>query len=108
MEHGDAVDGLSALAHGVRLALFRRLVRAGPDGLCPGDLQEALGLTPSALSFHLKTLRQAGLVGVRQAGRHLFYSADFDAMNTLLQYLTENCCAESGHDCALPPQCATS
>lgn len=108
MNHHDAVDALSALAHNGRLALFRRLVRAGPDGQCPGDLQEALGLTPSALSFHLKTLRQAGLVGVRQAGRHLYYSADFDAMNTLLQYLTENCCAESGGACERPPRCATS
>lgn len=106
-----AVDSLAALAQSARLAVFRRLVRAGPEGLCPSQLQEELALTPSVLSFHLKALRGAGLVSVRPAGRHLFYAADFTAMNDLLAYLSENCCADApgtASDCPEPRACATS
>lgn len=111
MEHLTAVNSLAALAQSARLAVFRRLVRAGPDGLCPSQLQAALGLTPSVLSFHLKALHSTGLVSVRQAGRNLYYAADFRAMNDLLAYLGENCCAdapESASHCLEPPACATS
>ncbi|WP_043764627.1 ArsR/SmtB family transcription factor [Algiphilus aromaticivorans] len=111
MDHFNAVESLAALAQSVRLAVFRRLVRAGPDGLCPSQLQEEFGLTPSVLSFHLKALRGAGLVSVRQAGRHLYYAADYTAMNALIAYLGENCCADSADtagDCKEPQTCATS
>lgn len=111
MELENAVECLSALAQPTRLTLFRRLVRAGPQGLCPSDLQGELEVTPSVLSFHLKALRQAGLLQVRQAGRQLFYSADFEAMNRLLAYLTENCCEQSSSTlapCVDTPTCTTS
>lgn len=111
MEMNEAVNCLDALAQPTRLALFRRLVRAGPEGLCPTDLQRELEVTPSVLSFHLKAMRHAGLVQVRQAGRQLFYSADFAVMNALLGYLTENCCEQSGSalaPCMETPSCATS
>ncbi|ULQ48112.1 metalloregulator ArsR/SmtB family transcription factor [Flagellatimonas centrodinii] len=109
MESEIAVERLSALAQQGRLAIFRALVVAGPTGRCPSDLQEQLTITPSVLSFHLKALRQAGLVQVRQDGRHLYYSADFAAMNALIAYLTENCCAEDPGCCAPPERaCVTS
>ncbi|WP_420427694.1 ArsR/SmtB family transcription factor [Algiphilus sp.] len=111
METDSAVECLNALAQPTRLTVFRRLVRAGPEGVCPSELQRELGVSPSALSFHLKALRSAGLAKVRQSGRQLFYSADFDAMQSLVGYLMENCCEQSRtslHPCVEPPSCATS
>jgi ArsR family transcriptional regulator len=95
METKAAITALSALAHESRLAVFRLLVEAGPDGLAAGQVSERLGLPPSSLSFHLKELSHAGLAASRQQGRFVIYSANFPAMNALLAYLTENCCAGS-------------
>lgn len=100
MEESIIVPQLAALAQAARLRLFRRLVVAGPRGRCPSELQAEFDLTPSVLSFHLKALRQAGLIQVRQDGRHLYYSADFAAMQALVGFLTKNCCADgSDADC---------
>lgn len=99
MTHTEAVKALGALAHIVRLALFKHLVQAGPDGLAAGQLAEALGLSPSALSFHLKELTHAGLLVQRPDGRKIVYTAQFTAMNDLLAHLTDNCC--QGAPCAL-------
>jgi ArsR family transcriptional regulator len=88
----DAVDRLYALAQGSRLAIFRLLVQAAPGGLCPGDIGARLKLAPATLSFHLKELSNAGLLVVRQEGRFIYYAPDFNAMNALVAYLTENCC----------------
>lgn len=90
-----AVRALSALAHESRLAIFRALVVAGPAGMAAGDIAHKLRIAPSGLSFHLKDLAHAGLVKSRQDGRFVFYSANFDAMNGLIGFLTENCCAGS-------------
>ena len=98
METKAAVTSLSALAHESRLTVFRALVQAGPAGLTAGKLAELLGLVPSSLSFHLKELSHAGLVSSRQAGRFVIYIAEFEAMNGLLAYLTENCCG--GNPCS--------
>lgn len=87
-----AIDRLSALAHETRLAIFRHLVKAGPAGLPAGTIGERLALAPATLSFHLNHLAQAGLVERRRDGRRIFYSADYPAMNALLDFLTENCC----------------
>ena len=92
MTHTDVVKALAALAHDARLAAFKLLVQAGPDGLAAGVLAEQLGLTPSALSFHLKELTHTGLLLQRPDGRKLMYSANFATMNELLGHLTENCC----------------
>ncbi|MBY8964579.1 metalloregulator ArsR/SmtB family transcription factor [Algiphilus sp.] len=111
MDTNSAVECLNALAQGTRLTVFRRLVRAGPEGLCPSALQRELGVSPSALSFHLKALRSAGLAKVRQSGRQWFYSADFDAMQRLIGFLMENCCEQSRTTltpCVEPPSCASS
>jgi ArsR family transcriptional regulator len=93
-----AVEALSALAQEHRLALFRLLVQAGPTGMPAGAIAEALDIPNSSLSFHLGQLQRAGLIAQRRAGRSLIYSAEYAAMNRLLDYLTENCCA--GADCA--------
>ncbi len=92
MEAKAVITALTALAHATRLAIFRRLVQAGPDGLAAGRLAEALAVPASSLSFHLKELCHAGLVTSRQDGRFVIYSADFGVMHRLLHYLTENCC----------------
>lgn len=100
MESRHAVRALSALAQETRLGVFRLLVRAGPKGVVAGKLAASLDVPPATLSFHLKELAHAGLVQSRQQGRHVHYSAEFDAMNGLLAYLTENCCG--GAPCPPP------
>ncbi len=95
------VRALSALAQVQRLRAFRLLVVAGPAGMTPGEMAEQLGLTPSALSFHLKELTHADLVSAQPQGRHLIYQAHFERMNELLVFLTEHCCA--GTRCAITP-----
>jgi ArsR family transcriptional regulator len=92
MNSDTVVRALGALAHESRLAIFRALVVAGPEGLAAGDIAQQLGVSPSGLSFHLKDLSYAGLLSARQDGRFIFYSANFDAMTGLIRFLTENCC----------------
>ncbi|GAA4332398.1 helix-turn-helix domain-containing protein [Pigmentiphaga soli] len=92
MNEDQAVSALGALAHPQRLRVFRALVVAGPAGLTPSVLADRLGVARNALSFHLKELAHAGLVGIEQQGRNLIYRADFGRMNGLLGYLTEHCC----------------
>ena len=93
-----AVRSLAALAQESRLAVFRMLVQAGPEGLAAGEIAERLGIPASTLSFHMKALSHAGLVESRQESRFVFYSANFEAMNALIGYLSENCCG--GRACA--------
>lgn len=95
-----AARALSALGHETRLAIFRALVQAGPEGMAAGDIARLLDLAPNALSFHLKDLTHAGLTESRQSGRFVIYSAVFPVMTGLVAYLTENCCG--GADCAVP------
>jgi ArsR family transcriptional regulator len=92
METTQAVQALSALAQESRLAIFRLLVQAGREGLAAGAIGEKLDLPPATLSFHLAGLTRAGLAQSRQDGRFVIYSANFESMNGLLGFLTENCC----------------
>lgn len=92
MEEQDIVKSLAALAQPMRLQVFRALVVAGPTGLTPGALVDALGVQATSLSFHLKELTHSGLVTQERSGRNLIYRAAFDQMNALIGYLTENCC----------------
>ncbi len=98
----QAVKALSALAQGSRLAIFRLLVQAGQEGMAAGVIGEKLDLPPATLSFHLAGLTRAGIAKSRQDGRFVIYTADFDSMNALVGYLTENCCG--GQSCA-PAAC---
>jgi len=92
METTNAIKALGALAQETRLAIFRLLVQAGPEGQAAGTIGEKLGIPPATLSFHLAQLAGAGLVRSRQEGRFVYYSADFGSMNALVGFLTENCC----------------
>jgi ArsR family transcriptional regulator len=92
MEKTDAVAALAALAQDNRLDVFRLLVQAGPDGMPAGAIAEALEIPPNTLTFHFDRLRMAGLVTVRREGRSMIYAAQFETMNSLLAFLTENCC----------------
>jgi DNA-binding transcriptional ArsR family regulator len=93
MKSEAAITALGALAHESRLAVFRLLVRRGPEGYTPGDLIQKLELPAPTLSFHLKELQRAGLIDARRDGRFLYYRADFDRINGLVAFLTENCCS---------------
>lgn len=93
MDADTIIRALSALAQGHRLAAFRLLVQAGASGLPAGVLAERLGVPNSSLSFHLAQLSHAGLIRQERQGRSLIYSADYAAMNGLIGYLMENCCA---------------
>src|SRR6476660_8404697 len=106
MEESQVVKALAALAQPVRMRLFRALVVTGPQGLTPGTMAEGLGISASALSFHLKELVHAGLVRVERSSRNLIYRAEFGQMNALLGYLTDNCC--EGSACAATPTAGCS
>lgn len=93
MKPGQAVAALAALAHDKRLAAYRLLVEAGPGGLPAGAISRRLGIPPPSLTFHLQSLRRAGLVTQERQSRQLIYAADYAAMNGLVGFLTENCCA---------------
>ncbi len=92
MEKPDAIAALAALAQDTRLDVFRLLVQAGGEGMPAGQIGERLGLPSATLSFHLNQLRHAGLVTFRRESRSLIYAAEYEAMNSLLAYLTANCC----------------
>ena len=98
MKTTKAVGALSALAQETRLAIYRLLVAAGPNGLAAGAIAERLDVAPSSLSFHLAQLTHPGLIKQRRMSRSLIYAADFSVMNGLVAYLTENCCG--GQSCA--------
>jgi ArsR family transcriptional regulator, arsenate/arsenite/antimonite-responsive transcriptional repressor len=95
----DVVKALSALAQESRLAVFRLLVKRGPDGFTPSVLADKLGIAAPTLSFHLKELQNAGLVSARREGRFLFYSTRFDRMKGLVAFLTDECCSQADGIC---------
>jgi ArsR family transcriptional regulator len=103
METKFIIAALAALAQESRLTIFRLLVQAGPQGMPAGRISEVTGIAPSSLSFHLKEMSHATMVTSRQEGRYVIYSANFDTMNALLAYLTENCC--EGTPCTAELQC---
>ncbi|HET6397553.1 MAG TPA: metalloregulator ArsR/SmtB family transcription factor [Pseudoxanthomonas sp.] len=103
METSTALKALGALGHETRLAAFRALVQAGPDGMAVGALRERLDVAPATLTAHLNVLRAAGLVRDRREGRVIRVRADYAQMDRLLAYLTENCCG--GADCAPAVAC---
>lgn len=101
MPEADVIRALSALAQETRLRIFRMLVVAGPAGVLPSHMAQALDITPNALSFHLKELVQADLADVERDGRCLIYRARFAQMNALLGFLTLHCC--EGQPCEVQP-----
>jgi ArsR family transcriptional regulator len=108
MKPTEAIAALSALAHEHRLTIFRLLVEQGPEGLPAGVIAEKVGLQPSSLTFHLQHLTRAGLLVPTRASRQIFYAADFAAMNSLVGYLTENCCTAASASCSATCQPAVT
>ena len=104
MKYKEAIAALSALASEPRLAVYRLLVKRGPEGYTPSELAARLDVPAPTLSFHLKGLAQAGLVASRRQARNLFYSPNFERMNALVGFLTENCCSLADKSC--PAGCA--
>jgi ArsR family transcriptional regulator len=99
METKSAVIALSALAQETRLSIYRMLVEAGPQGVAAGRISETLAVPPATLSFHLKELAHAKLTSMRQEGRFIYYSADFEHMAALMTFLTQNCCQGMPQEC---------
>lgn len=106
MEKKSALAALTALSQETRLDIFRLLVEAGPDGRSAGAIAETLGVAPATLSFHLSNLSHAGLIVQRRESRSLIYSADFERMNDLLGFLSENCCGRPANAASCAPVCA--
>jgi ArsR family transcriptional regulator len=104
MKSRSVIESLAALAQESRLAIFRLLVKRGPEGYTPTQLGEKLDVPSPTLSFHLKELQRAGLIDVRRDGRFLYYRPNFSHMNQLIGFLTENCCVLA--DTACGPECA--
>src|SRR5688572_24750648 len=100
MTEEQVIQALSALAHPIRLKVFRALVVSGPRGLTPGVMHEGLAVPASTLSFHLKELVHSGLVKVQRDSRTLIYRAAYDSMNQVLGYLSDNCCEGAKCDVA--------
>jgi ArsR family transcriptional regulator, arsenate/arsenite/antimonite-responsive transcriptional repressor len=99
MNKPQVLAALAALAQDNRLDVFRLLVEAGPQGAPAGSVAKALKLAPNTLTFHFDRLREAGLVAVRREGRSMIYTAQYDAMNALIAFLTENCCRGADDAC---------
>ncbi len=105
MDDKQVITALSALAQESRLGIYRLLVATGPQGLAASKIAEELGLPASSLSFHLKELAHAELIRPRQEGRSIIYSANFATMNTLVGFLTENCCGGNPCSATRMPDC---
>lgn len=108
MDTKTAIAALAALAQESRLVVFRLLVETGPAGLAASKIATALGIPSSSLSFHLKELSHAGLIAARQDGRFIIYAAQFDTMNGLLAFLTDNCCGGNPCTPVCAPACGTT
>ncbi len=104
METKETIAALAALAQESRLAVFRLLIQIGPEGMAASKIAEEISVSPSALSFHLKELTHAKLVMARHEGRFVIYSANFNTMNGLIGFLTENCCG--GNVCSPTTICS--
>lgn len=107
MKQSDVISALAALAQESRLAIFRLLVRRGPEGYAAGEISERLKIPGPGLSFHLKEMAHAGLVSPRKEGRYVIYAANFQRMNAVMAYLSANCCSQ-GTLCAPAPARAPS
>lgn len=105
MKTKKIISTLAALAQESRLAVFRLLVQAGPNGLPAGKISEVAGIPPSSLSFHMKELAHADMVTSRNEGRFVIYAANFATMNELIAFLTENCCSGTPCTSSCNPVC---
>lgn len=103
VKSNEAIDALGALAHDTRLAAFRLLVRAGPDGMPAGGIADSLGVHPATLSYHLGLLERAGILVSRRAQRQVIYAVRYEGVSGLVSFLTEDCCQGRAEACAPSP-----
>ncbi len=103
VEIRESAKAFEALGHEARLAILRRLIPAGPDGIPAGAIGAALGLPATRLSFHLNRLTAAGLIESRRQGRHLYYAVRYPALGALVGFLVDDCCAAAPRGCL--PDC---
>lgn len=103
MKTREVLDALGALASEARLAVFRLLIRRGPEGYTPSELASQLDIPAPTLSFHLRELSRAGLINARREGRNLYYSPNLSRMKGVVSYLTDNCCSLASDACG--PDC---
>lgn len=108
MDTNRATSIFESLSSGVRLDVFRLLVKKGAEGMVAGEIATALNVQPNNLSFHLKALTQNGLASVEQEGRFLRYRSNMVLMIELISYLTEECCAGHPEQCVEMPVCCDS
>lgn len=100
MREGRAVIGFGALAQETRLRILRLLVKAGPEGRAAGEIAQAVKVSPSNLTFHLKELERANLIGQQREARSIIYTADYAAISNLIQFLMQDCCSGRPEVCA--------
>lgn len=99
MDQSQALAGFAALSQETRLDIIRLLVRAGPEGVPAGAVAEAVGVSASNVSFHLKELERASLIKARREARSIIYNANFDTLRDLIGFLLRDCCADHPKIC---------
>jgi DNA-binding transcriptional ArsR family regulator len=107
MEERQALIAFGAMSQETRLRIVRLLVKAGPEGMAAGAIANAVRVSPSNVSFHLKELERGGLVAARRDSRSILYSAEYDALSGLIRFLMEDCCGGRPEICepARAPSC---
>ncbi|MBR0939195.1 helix-turn-helix transcriptional regulator [Bradyrhizobium jicamae] len=100
MEERQARTAFAALSQETRLRIVRLLVQAGPEGMAAGAIAQAVEVSPSNVSFHLKDLEHAGMIVPRREARSIIYSADFTGLRDLIAFLMKDCCAGHPEICA--------
>ncbi|WP_426129144.1 ArsR/SmtB family transcription factor [Pararhizobium sp. PWRC1-1] len=100
MNEQQALLAFAALSQQTRLNVLRALVVAGPEGMAAGEIADMASVSPSNISFHLKELERSGLIAVRRSSRSMFYSARFDALGSLVEFLVKDCCSGHPNICA--------
>lgn len=100
MESQAAIESLAALAHPARLAVFRLLIQAGPDGTPAGEVARALDTPANTMSTQLAILTRAGLIQSRRESRSVIYSADYETISGLIAFLMQDCCQGRPEICA--------
>lgn len=108
MDETQALSAFAALSQQTRLHVLRGLVVAGPDGMAAGEIADMVGVSPSNISFHLKELERSGLIAVRRCSRSMVYSARYDALSALVEFLVKDCCSGHPNICAAFSQASVS
>lgn len=108
MDDRQALASFAALSQETRLQIVRMLVVAGPGGMSAGALAEKVGVSPSNISFHLKELDHAGLIGQQRESRSIIYTASYDALGGLVRFLMDDCCGGHPDICAPAPACCVT